>query len=155
MWCVVCCFFFFLLFFSFIFLNWRLITLQYCGFFHTLTWISHGFTCDPHPKIVKDKQNVMTTCGFQRLIYLPSGKIHVNPPLDTYSTSLEITESETNIPFFCNFQKKRVFKFQHVSEQRWWTQFHTVKTNALGLLYNNPCDLEKDKEGDCEIRFRI
>ena len=25
-------------------------TLQYCsGFCHTLTWISHGFTCVPHP----------------------------------------------------------------------------------------------------------
>ena len=34
----------------FIFIHWRLITLQYCsGFCHTLTWISHGFTCIPHP----------------------------------------------------------------------------------------------------------
>ena len=39
-----------ILFFSFIFISWRLITLQYCsGFCHTLTWISHGFTCVPHP----------------------------------------------------------------------------------------------------------
>ena len=38
------------LFFSFIFISWRLITLQYCSAFcHTLTWISHGFTCIPHP----------------------------------------------------------------------------------------------------------
>ena len=38
------------IFFSFIFISWRLITLQYCsGFCHTLTWISHGFTCNPHP----------------------------------------------------------------------------------------------------------
>ena len=30
--------------FSFIFISWKLITLQYCsGFCHTLTWISHGF----------------------------------------------------------------------------------------------------------------
>ena len=37
-------------FFFFIFISWRLITLQYCsGFCHTLTWISHGFTCVPHP----------------------------------------------------------------------------------------------------------
>ena len=37
-------------FFSFIFISWSLITLQYCsGFCHTLTWISHGFTCIPHP----------------------------------------------------------------------------------------------------------
>ena len=41
---------FFFFFFSFIFISWRLITLQYCsGFCHTLTWISHGFTCVPHP----------------------------------------------------------------------------------------------------------
>ena len=38
------------IFFSFIFISWRLISLQYCsGFCHTLTWISHGFTCVPHP----------------------------------------------------------------------------------------------------------
>ena len=36
--------------FSFIFISWRLITLQYCsGFCHTLTWISHGFICISHP----------------------------------------------------------------------------------------------------------
>ena len=40
----------FFFFFSFIFISWRLITLQYCsGFCHTLTWISQGFTCIPHP----------------------------------------------------------------------------------------------------------
>ena len=40
------------LFFSFIFISWRLITLQYCsGLCHTLTWISHGFTCVPHPDL--------------------------------------------------------------------------------------------------------
>ena len=39
-----------LIFFPFIFISWRLITLQYCSSFcHTLTWISHGFTCIPHP----------------------------------------------------------------------------------------------------------
>ena len=39
-------------FFPFIFTSWRLITLQYCsGFCHTLTWISHGFTCVPHPNL--------------------------------------------------------------------------------------------------------
>ena len=37
-------------FFPFIFISWRLIALQYCsGFCHTWTWISHGFTCVPHP----------------------------------------------------------------------------------------------------------
>ena len=36
----------FFFFFSFIFIIWRLVTLQCCsGFCHTLTWISHTFTC--------------------------------------------------------------------------------------------------------------
>ena len=40
----------FFFFFSFVFISWRLITLQYCsGFCHTLTWISHGFTSISHP----------------------------------------------------------------------------------------------------------
>ena len=45
--------FFFLIFifiYLFIFISWKLITFPYCsGFCHTLTWISHGFTCIPHP----------------------------------------------------------------------------------------------------------
>ena len=42
--------FFYLFIFSFIFISWRLITLQYfSGFCHTLTWISHVFTCVSHP----------------------------------------------------------------------------------------------------------
>ena len=43
--------FIFFIFFSFIYISWRLITLQYCsGFCHTLIWISHGFTCISHPE---------------------------------------------------------------------------------------------------------
>ena len=39
----------FIILFYFIFISWRLITLQFCsGFCHTLKWISHGFTCVPH-----------------------------------------------------------------------------------------------------------
>ena len=46
--------FYFILFFNFyfiyFFISWSLITLQYCsGFCHTLTWISHGYTCISHP----------------------------------------------------------------------------------------------------------
>ena len=34
-----------------IYFNWRLIILKYCnGFCHTLTWISRGCTCVPHPE---------------------------------------------------------------------------------------------------------
>ena len=42
---------FFILFKKFIYFNWRLITLQYCsGFCYTLSRMSHGFTCVPHPE---------------------------------------------------------------------------------------------------------
>ena len=35
---------------TYFFISWRLIPLQYySGFYHTLTWISHGFTCISHP----------------------------------------------------------------------------------------------------------
>ena len=41
---------FFQILFLFFNFDWRLITLQYCsGFSHTLTRISHGCTCVPHP----------------------------------------------------------------------------------------------------------
>ena len=41
----------FFFFNQFIYFNWKLITLQYCGgFSHTLPWISHGCTCVPHPE---------------------------------------------------------------------------------------------------------
>ena len=41
---------FFFLSLSFLYFNWRLIALQYCGgFCHTFTWISHGCTFVPHP----------------------------------------------------------------------------------------------------------
>ena len=37
-------------FLKFIFISWKLITLQYySGFCHTVIWINHGFTHVPHP----------------------------------------------------------------------------------------------------------
>ena len=42
-------FFFFSIFSPIIFISWKLITFQYCSSsYHTLTWISHGFTCVSH-----------------------------------------------------------------------------------------------------------
>ena len=39
------------LFFTFIYFNLRLITLQYCSdFCHALAWVSHEYTCVPHPE---------------------------------------------------------------------------------------------------------
>ena len=48
---IISIFEFFCFYFKFIYFNSRLITLQYCsGFCHTLTRISHGCTCVPHPE---------------------------------------------------------------------------------------------------------
>ena len=54
-----------LFFFPFIFISWRLITLQYCsGFCHTLTWISHGFTCVPHSEPPSRLPPIPSLCVF-------------------------------------------------------------------------------------------
>ena len=38
-------------FLNFIYFNWRITTLQYCGgFCHTSTWINHGCSRPPHPE---------------------------------------------------------------------------------------------------------
>ena len=51
-------------YFPFIFISWRLITLQYCGFCHTLTWISRGFTCVPHPDPPPTSLSTRSLCAF-------------------------------------------------------------------------------------------
>jgi len=49
------------LFLKFIYFNWRLITLQYCGgFCHTFTWIIHGCTCVPYPEQYIQVMNELT-----------------------------------------------------------------------------------------------
>ena len=45
-----------------IYFNWRIIALQYCDFFcHTLTWISHGYTCVHLPTILKPSPTSLPT----------------------------------------------------------------------------------------------
>ena len=42
---------FYFIYLFLIYFSWRLITLRYCsGFCHSVIWISHGFTCVPHPE---------------------------------------------------------------------------------------------------------
>ena len=60
-----------------IYFNWRLITLQYCDFHHTSTWISHGCTgvplsWTPHPPPSPPHPSVL----FQRWIFNPSLLLH-------------------------------------------------------------------------------
>ena len=58
-------FFFFAL--ASIYISWRLISLQYCsGLCHTLTWISHVFTCS----LLLWGKNDWKTCRFPLMVFL-------------------------------------------------------------------------------------
>ena len=71
-------------FFPFIFICWRLITLQYCsGFCHTLTRISHGFTCAPHP---------------EPRSHLPAGLLRRTPAQTNLASGVPESESK-KVPF--------------------------------------------------------
>ena len=71
-------------FFPFIFICWRLITLQYCsGFCHTLTRISHGFTCAPHP---------------EPRSHLPAGLLRRTPAQTNLASGMPESESK-KVPF--------------------------------------------------------
>ena len=82
------------LFFNINLFNWRLITFQYCsGFCHTLTWISHGCTCVPHPELLLPPPSASHPSGSSQctspehpvsciepglVIYFTYGNIHVS-----------------------------------------------------------------------------
>ena len=74
-------FLFFILFFSFIFISWRLITLQYCsGFCHTLTYLSvSGLRCIMQHCCGADSLVVVRglSSAAHRLSSLTRGQIHV------------------------------------------------------------------------------
>ena len=63
--------------FIIIIISWRLITLQHCSCFcHTLTWISHGFTCVPHCKSWEES-----------LVYITTWTVRARFPLPMFSFS--------------------------------------------------------------------
>ena len=78
-------------FLSFVYFNWRLITLQYCGgFCHTLTSISRGCICVPHPEppptslpipslwVVPVHQCPVSCIELGLVIYFTYGNMHVS-----------------------------------------------------------------------------
>ena len=106
---------FILFFFPFIFISCRLITLQYCsGFCHTLTWISHGFTCIPHP----DPPS-----------HLPPHPIPLGLP------SAPAISRQT---FIFNFLKWGATK---MSFNRWWINMHECMVHPYNRMpFNNKKD---------------
>ena len=65
--------------FPFIFISWRLTTLQYCsGFCHALTWIGHGFTRIPHPDPPSRLRLLRTPCVALSLFNNCQGRAHIS-----------------------------------------------------------------------------
>ena len=57
--------------FSFVYIGWRLITLQYCsGFCHTLTWIVHGFACVSLHSLDDSLLSDMSSANFSPSLWL-------------------------------------------------------------------------------------
>ena len=87
----------------FIYFNWRLITLQYCGgFCHMLTWISHGYICAPSwiplPAPSPSHSSVLSQCtGFERPVSCikPGLVIHF-----TYFTMFQCCSLKSSHPRF-------------------------------------------------------
>ena len=84
---------FHLFFFSFIFISWRLITLQYySGFCHTLTWIRHGleFTFEAIwswtvLKILNQPHYWQVTCSYSTSFQLSLGRLYISGNLSISS----------------------------------------------------------------------
>ena len=90
--------------------NWRIITLQYCSYFcHTLTWVSHGCTCVPHPEppshlpphpIPQGRPSAPALSALSYaepglVIYFTYGNIHVSMLFSQISPSPSPTESNS------------------------------------------------------------
>ena len=84
-------------FFPIIFISWRLIILQYCsGFCHSLTWISHGFTCVPHPEPLINYLVLLTS------LFLLASLVHLN----------KINRTVIHVPVFPHLpQRKTIVSF--------------------------------------------
>ena len=88
-----------LFFFSFIFISWRLITLQYCSdFCHTLTWISHGFTCVPHPDPPSHLPPHLIPLGLPSAPALSTCFMHTTSASDLFDSILVSILFSQNIP---------------------------------------------------------
>ena len=125
-----------LFFFSFIFISWRLITLQYCsGFCHTLTWISHGFTCIPHPD---PPSQTFGLCGRRwgwdvsreqhRNIYIIYSETDHQPRLDAWDKCLGMVhweDPERSLQYSCLGNL--------MDREGWWATVHGVAKGRTRL----------------------
>ena len=127
---IVYSFFFFFewhnILYSFFFLSWRLITLQYCsGFCHTLKWISHGFTCVPHPDSPSHLPIHPIPLG------LPSapGKTSLHLYICVSFAALHIGSSlpSFKIPYTC-------FNILYLCFSFWLTSLHIIGSSFIHLI---------------------
>ena len=101
----------------FIYFNWRLITLQYCGSFcHKLTWISHGCTCVPlfqislPPPSPSHPSRLSQCTGFERpvshielglVIYFTYGNMCFNAILSNHLTLAFFHRVQNSVFYIC------------------------------------------------------
>ena len=101
----------------FIYLNWKLITLQYCsGFWHILTCISHGCTCVPPfwiplpPPSSSHPSGLFKCTGFEcpalcteigLVIYFTYGNIHVSLLFSQIIPLLPSARIQKSILYIC------------------------------------------------------
>ena len=107
-------------------MSWRLITLQYfSGFCHTLTSISHGFTCVPHPDPHSHLPPPPIPLG------LPSA-----PALSTClmlkSLLIKVKEESEKVGSMLNIQKTKIMASGPITS--WQIDGETVET-VSGRLY--------------------
>ena len=124
-------------FFSFILISWRLITLQYCsGFCHTLTWISHGFACVPHPNPPPASLHNSSLWVFPgHLFLLPvDWPVVANTHLFLFVSHGSISELTQN---YCGSEGVQVIQWQQVQRQHNLYVFVIIFRLNVSLLVGN------------------
>ena len=97
----------------FIYFNWRLITLQYCGgFCHTLMWISHRYTCVPPSwkALPPHASGLSQSTGFERpascielalAIYFTHSNTRFNAILSNHPTLASSHRVQKSVLYIC------------------------------------------------------
>ena len=128
---------FFLFFFSFIFISWRLITLQYCsGFCHTLTWISHRFTCIPHPNPPSHLPLHPIPLGLPSALALSTCLMHPTWAGDLFHPCFNAILSEhPTLTFSHRIQKSVLYICVSITLYAKQADFFSKGTYSLSLLF--------------------
>ena len=123
-------------FFSFIFISWRIITLQYCsGFCLTLTWISHGFTCIltmPPTSLVPSYRSREASWFITSALFL-AGVINKNYQLLLYFKPSVFSPLPSALPSTCHGWVSGKFCRANPLTSQWHTPTWALRSNRSVL----------------------